>query len=76
MTMQAVILTVSCDSLLVFDRRTRQRVHVSFPGACRFSAGDLVCIRYNGVMTRSIPPQITADSIRRLTLIGADRFCR
>ncbi len=76
MQMQAAILTVSCDSLLVFDRRNHQRVHVHFSGACRFRPSELVCIRYNGVMTRSIPPQITADSIRRLTLIGAERFCR
>ena len=76
MQMQAVILTVSCDSLLVFDRRNRQRVHVYFSGACRFRPGELVCIRYNGVMTRSVPPQISAASVTRLPRIGADRFCR
>ena len=33
--------------------------------ACRFCPGERVCVCYNGVMTRSIPPQINAMSIRR-----------
>ena len=35
--------------------------------ACRFHVGDRVCIHYNGVMTRSIPPQITAACIERIS---------
>ena len=63
MTMQAIVIGVQRNSLLVLDLETRQRVIVHTPHAHRFRQGNVVRIRYNGVMTRSIPPQITAISI-------------
>ena len=42
-----------------------QEVMVYTTCACRFCPGERVCVCYNGVMTRSIPPQINAMSIRR-----------
>ena len=43
---------------------TSQQVLVHTPDACCFRAGERVCITYSGAMTRSDPPQITAESIR------------
>lgn len=70
MTMQAIVLSVQCDGLLVLDLSTNSRVRVHYPNSCRFRVGGRICIRYNGVMTRSIPPQITADRITVLPLFG------
>ena len=52
-TMQALVIGVERNRLLVLDFSTRRRVH----------RGDIVRIRYNGVMTASIPPQIYAQNI-------------
>lgn len=73
MIMQATVLSVQCDSLLVLDTRTRQTVRVLFPGSCRFRRGNRVLIVYNGVMTRSIPPQITAIRITGIPWVGITR---
>lgn len=48
--------------VVVFTRQTR----------CIFP-GDLVSVLYNGVMTRSFPPQVTAIAVRRLS---PQRNCR
>jgi|GEM_PF-650978 len=61
--MQAMVLESWFDRLLVFDYRTRQEVIVNTRAARRFRRGDHVRIRYNGRMTHSIPPQITANYI-------------
>ena len=66
MTMCAVILEISDDRLLVRDSRTRQEVVVNIPCSCNFSVGDRVRISFNGAMTMSIPPQISAERIRKL----------
>lgn len=66
MIMHAIVLSVRPDNLLVLDRATRREVRVNTPGARRFRPGDFVRIRYNGVMTRSIPPQISAEHIVRI----------
>lgn len=66
-TMNACVVRVCCCDLLVCDLCTSQEVLVHTSDACRFRVGEQVCIEYNGVMTASIPPQISADSIRRLT---------
>lgn len=71
MTMQALVLGVQRDRLLVLDFATRQRVIVNTPRALRFREGDIVHIRYNGVMTRSIPPQIYAINIFALPWGGS-----
>ncbi len=63
--MLADVLKKEEGGLLVRDRKTGQEVfvHTDPRGFC---VNDSVGIFYNGVMTRSLPPQITADSIRRL----------
>ena len=66
MTMRATVLNSQCDRLLVLAHETNQTVRVVYPDSCRFRPGNLVCIRYNGIMTASIPPQIAGD---RITLI-------
>ncbi len=66
MLMIAIVREVRSDSLLVRDRATGQDVVVHTGNTRCFGAGDLVAIVYNGVMTRSLPPQITARRIRRL----------
>lgn len=67
MFMQASVLDVQWGRLLVLDLLTRQRVIVNTPDARFFRPGDLVQIWYSGVMTNSIPPQITALSIAPLS---------
>ncbi|MFR2841796.1 MAG: hypothetical protein ACLTB5_05265 [Acutalibacteraceae bacterium] len=63
-TMQALVIGVERNRLLVLDFSTRRRVIVNTPSARRFHRGDIVRIRYNGVMrTASIPPQIYAQNI-------------
>lgn len=73
MTMQATVLRVQCDNLLVFDHAMSQTVVVHAADACRFHVGEYVCIRYSGVMTRSIPPQITATNITTIPRFGRRR---
>ncbi len=77
MTMQATVLAVRGGSLLVYDHNASQRVVVHTARPCRFQIGSFVCIRYNGIMTRSIPPQITAISISQIPRFGPRRnLCR
>lgn len=63
MLMQAVVIEVQWERLLVLDLDTRQTILVNTPDARRFRPGDLIRIRYNGVMANSIPPQISASYI-------------
>lgn len=77
MTMQATVLEVHRDHLLVLDHSTMQKVRVNTPNACQFRMGDLVCIRYSGLMTMSLPPQISASRITVLPRFGPHRhLCR
>lgn len=71
MTMQALVIGVQRDRLLVLDFATRQRVIVNTSHARRFREGNIVRIWYNGVMTRSIPPQIYAINIFALPWGGS-----
>lgn len=66
MVMIATILSAQRGNLLVFDFANRRQVRVNTNDAFRFGPGDLVRIRYNGAMTMSIPPQISAISIVRI----------
>ncbi len=66
MHMCATVCCAECCQLLVCDHETRQEVLVHSDQACHFCVGDQVCIHYNGVMTRSIPPQITALCIHKM----------
>lgn len=67
MLMIASILAVRAHSLIVRDRATSQIVVVNTRNTRGFFRGDTVSIIYNGVMTGSIPPQIFAIRIWRLS---------
>ena len=66
MTMTATVIRVNRQSLLVRDEETGEEVLVNVRNTSDFSVGDRVRITYNGQMTFSIPPQITAISIQRI----------
>lgn len=66
MIMIATVLRVDSGSLLVRDMKTGDEVLVHFRNADRFNVGDRIRIFYNGQMTFSIPPQITAISIQKI----------
>jgi len=66
MIMKATVIQTRPRNLLVRDLETGEEVSVHFQNAARFSAKDRISITYDGKMTRSIPPQITAISIQRL----------
>lgn len=68
MIMIATVLRTEAGSLLVRDLRTGEEVRVITSNAWRFRRGDRIRITYSGAMTRSIPPQITATSIRRIQI--------
>jgi len=70
MTMRATVLNVQDDRLLVFDHAMSQNVIVFTPDARRFCVGNHVLIRYSGIMTMSIPPQITAIGISVIPRFG------
>ncbi|MDR1753747.1 MAG: hypothetical protein LBR74_02430, partial [Eubacterium sp.] len=65
MTMTATILNVNSNSLLVRDSSNNQEVLVFYTSE-NLRPDDKVKITYNGLMTRSFPPQITADYIQRI----------
>ena len=66
MIMTATVIRVDSGGLLVRDMSTGQQVYVHTNMARQFRVGDVVRIRYNGIMTRSIPPQISAQSMTRV----------
>ena len=66
MTMKATVLQVQNNALLVCDQSNGQEVLVHTSQARCFCPGDRICIQYNGVMTLSIPPQISAESICKI----------
>lgn len=68
MMLTALVRQVQSEQLLVWDSATRQEVLVHTNQAFCFRSGEWVCIHWSGVMTASIPPQITATRI--------DRICR
>lgn len=67
MTMDARVLRANCCELLVCDLRSCQEVLVHTNSACCFRPGQCVRIQYNGAMTMSIPPQISADCVALLS---------
>ena len=67
MILLASVISVRGNHLLVLDLTERQQVKVVTGDTSRFCTGDLVRIRFNGIMTRSIPPQITAQHIAKLS---------
>lgn len=70
MTMTATVIQVGPQSLLVRNEENNEEVLVNFRNSNRFSVGDRIRITFNGQMTFSIPPQITATSIQRLGSIS------
>ena len=69
-TMRAVVCQVQEGSLLVCSQDTGQQVRVHTSCAHCYAAGDHICIHYNGVMTASIPPQISAQCIHKVSGCG------
>ena len=67
MIMTATVIRVDAKGLLVRDMATGQEVYVHTNIARQFRVGDVVRIRYNGIMTSSIPPQISAQAITRVS---------
>lgn len=65
MILNATVLETSRNNLLVRDAATGEEILVHTPNAQFFSPGDTVRIVFDGRMTLSIPPQITATSIQR-----------
>lgn len=63
--MCAVVLETGGRRLLVRDSRTNQEIEVNTRCNCNFRVGDRIIIFYNGAMTMSIPPQISAIRIQR-----------
>jgi len=66
MFMNAIVLQVNSGNLLVRDFENNQEVLVHFRDTRGFRPGDHIRIEFNGQMTKSIPPQITATSILRM----------
>lgn len=66
MTMTATVLEVNPRSLLVRNEANGEEVLVLTNNASQYSVGDRIRITFNGQMTFSIPPQISAQSIQRL----------
>ena len=66
MIMIATVVRQTPQGILVTDISNGDQVQVNLSGPARFAPGDRVRITYNGVMTRSIPPQITAESIQNI----------
>lgn len=63
-TMTATVVQAWGTQVLVTDNANGQQVLVNTNhSTCNLTEGDQVRIVYNGVMTASIPPQISAQSI-------------
>lgn len=65
MILNATVLETGRNNLLVRDAATGEEILVHTPNAQFFGPGDHVRIVFDGRMTLSIPPQITATSIQR-----------
>lgn len=63
-TMLATVVRAWGSQVLVTDNSNGQEVLVNTNNStCNLNAGDQVRIVYDGIMTASIPPQISAQSI-------------
>ena len=63
MIITATVLRVNPTNFLVRDASNGQEISVHFANTDGLRAGDTVQITYSGMMTHSIPPQITATSV-------------
>ena len=59
------ILVVEKERFLLLDDTQQAEIIVNTPSAREYSPGDMVCVVYSGAMTRSLPPQISAQRIMR-----------
>ena len=67
-TMTATVVQAWGSQVLVRDNSNNQEVLVlTGYSTGNLAAGDQVRIVYNGVMTASIPPQISADCIHKVS---------
>lgn len=66
MTIDATVIRTDTRSLLVRNRSNNQEILVHYNNTRGFSNGDVIRITFNGQMTNSIPPQITATSIQKM----------
>ena len=68
MLIYAKVLETGRNQILVMDNNTNQEIAINLQCGCNFRVDDMIQIVYNGIMTMSIPPQISA---RRITVINA-----
>lgn len=68
MLIYAKVLETGRNQILVMDCNTNQETAVNLHCGCNFKVGDMVQIIHSGMMTMSIPPQISAQ---RITVINA-----
>lgn len=66
MELDAIVQQVNMNSLLVREIDTNNEYIVNVSNTRGFARGNCVRINHTGQMTLSIPPQITAISIRRI----------
>ncbi|MCL2019408.1 MAG: YobA family protein [Oscillospiraceae bacterium] len=66
MQMIATVIAVNPRSLTVRNEESGETVIVNLNNPRRFNVGNRVRITYNGIMTMSMPPQITAINIQPL----------
>ena len=59
------VLVVEKERFLLLDDTQQAEIIVNTPSAREYSPGDMVCVVYSGAMTRSLPPQISAQRIMR-----------
>lgn len=71
MIIYASILENNGNQLLVSDYAARQEIAVNLRCGCGFRVNDNVKIIYNGIMTMSIPPQISPCSVTRINVSSA-----
>lgn len=64
-TITGTVLLIGDSFLILQDAGDGQEIQVNTACPCRFCPGDRVCVCFSGAMTRSLPPQISAVSIRK-----------
>lgn len=64
MTIDAIVIRTDPRGLLVRSLETGEEIMVLLNDPSGFSPGDYIRITFNGQMTHSIPPQITATAIQ------------
>lgn len=73
MIMCAEVIGIEDNRLMVLDKASQQEVAVN-TRCLSFNKGEKIKIVYNGIMTMSIPPQISAASIIRIPDSNAETY--